>query len=256
MKRILIWLVLLGPAVGLYAQQSTAPAPSPAGPKETEWHLLLEPYIMFGNLNGNVAMGTQPVSHVDEDPSTLFKNLNFGSMLYAEAYSDRWVLSSDFIYMKLGSDLPPSDEIESGHVTLKQLSWELAVMKRVKPWLALGIAGQLNSMKTDLSVVSGGTPQSGSETKAWVDPSVVAAMKMPLSKKWTLRVRGNIGGFGLSSKIYWQTQAYMDWRLTRLFQLSAGYRAIKIDHEKGTGNDYFLYNLITFGPMLRFGFNF
>jgi len=36
--------------------------------------------------------------------------------------------------------------------------------------------------------------------------------------------------------------------------LSTGYRFISVDYEKGSGSDRFLYDMDTFGLIVRFGF--
>src|SRR5580765_139172 len=63
-------------------------------PEDTEtprnWHYLLEPYMMFPNMNGTVGLGNLPDSDVNEDPSDVFSNLQRGAMLYGEAYSKYW----------------------------------------------------------------------------------------------------------------------------------------------------------------------
>jgi hypothetical protein len=250
MKRLLILLLLFGPA-GLYAQNTETRAIG----QEDEWHMILEPYFMLGNMNGNVGVGTHPVAHVDESPSDILSNLSFGFMGFVEAYSDKWAMSLDFSYLKMDADIMQTGEVESGHITLKELTFEAAMLKRVKPWLSVGLAFQLNSSVVDLGLTTTTGPESGNLTKAWVDPSIVAQSKLPVSGKLNLRFRGNIGGFGIGSKIYWQMQGYADYRFSRLFQMSLGYRAMKIDYEKGTGDTYYLYNVLTFGPVIRFGFN-
>jgi hypothetical protein len=257
----------LAPAVSFAQSDSSSAQPSspaaqptpdtPAG--KSKWHCLLEPYMMFPNMNGTVGIGNLPESHLDENPGDIFSHFQFGAMLYAEAYNDKWLVSSDFTYMSLGQDIT-GKLIAFGHIDIKQLGWELAILKRIKPWLSLGLAGQLNNIKSDIDVAintsTTPTTKSSSFSKTWVDPSVVAAIKMPLASKWSLRFRGNIGGFGIASKIYWQTQLYVDYHVSKNFQLSAGYRAIKVDYEKGSDADKFLYNVTTFGPIIRFGFNF
>ena len=54
----------------------------------------------------------------------------------------------------------------------------------------------------------------------------------------------------------WQAQVDASWRFSKLFQLGLSYRFIGIDYEKGTGNDRFKYDVDTYGPALKFGFNF
>ena len=64
-----------------------------------------------------------------------------------------------------------------------------------------------------------------------------------------------IGGFGIASDFAWQLQAYFGYRISRISQLSIGYRAIGTDYQKGSGSNRFLYDVTTFGPVFRFGFN-
>src|SRR5215471_228694 len=67
----------------LSAQDSTA---------LNKWHFLLEPYAMFPNMHGTAGLGNLPDAEVDEDPGDIFKNLQVGAMLYAEAYKGPWAI--------------------------------------------------------------------------------------------------------------------------------------------------------------------
>ena len=226
------------------------------------WHFLLELYVMFPNMNGNVAVGRLPPSNINLKPGDIFSHFQIGAMLYFEASNEHWVISSDVLYMDLSGDADSIFRVLQGHAEMKQLGWEVAFLRKINPWLSAGIGFQLNDIQSDISLTkdSGRVPfqQSGSLTKTWVDPSLILAVKLPLGQggKWDFRGRGNIGGFGIGSKIYWQVQAYFDYHVSKLFQVSLGYRAIKMDYETGSEKDYFLYNLVTFGPVVRFGFNF
>jgi hypothetical protein len=44
------------------------------------------------------------------------------------------------------------------------------------------------------------------------------------------------------------------YRFSRLFDLTAGYRVISLDYSSGEGAAAFVYDMVTFGPMIRFGF--
>lgn len=210
-------------------------------------------------MKGTMGVGNLPNASVDENPGDIFSHLQIGAMLYAEANNGEWAITSDMLYMKLGEDISQGTFIHSGHVTAKQLGWELAVLHKFLPWLEAGIAGTLNFIQSDIGITlntPGNPSRSNIVDKAWVDPSIVARAKFPFSSKWALQVRGNVGGFGIASKFAWQGQVYIGYRLSKLLQLSIGYRAIGMDYEKGTGQDRFLYDITTFGPVLRFGFNF
>ncbi|MCO4294493.1 hypothetical protein NF867_16645 [Solitalea sp. MAHUQ-68] len=224
---------------------------------EGKWHFLIEPYIMFPNMHGTVGLGELPDASIDENPGDIFSHLKIGAMLYAEASNDKWSISSDLLYMKLGEDVTPRQLINSGEVTIQQLAWELAVLHRFLPWLDAGVSAFVNNIKADADLdLSQGGATSRNLNQTWVDPTIVARVKIPLSTKWQLQARGNIGGFGIGSDFMWQMQTYFSYQMSKTIVLSAGYRIISSDYKNGEGSDRFLYNVDTFGPVLRFGLNF
>lgn len=250
LRWLFVIIICVAKATNSGAQDSTT---------TNKWHFLLEPYIMFPNMNGTVGVGDLPNAHPDENAADIFKNLQFGAMLYAEAKKGFWTFSSDLTYMHLKSEANINDALGSGTVEIKQLAWELAGMRQLAPWFELGLAFQLNSIKSDVDLIinsAGGPLERFSHAdETWVDPSVLVRVKTDLSRKWFFQFRGNIGGGGIGSNLYWQLQSYFGYRVSKLFQLSAGYRVIYVDYENGSGRDRFKYDMTTFGPVLRFGFN-
>ncbi|HEX6193499.1 MAG TPA: hypothetical protein VFZ42_14095 [Chitinophagaceae bacterium] len=248
----------------LCSVQSHGQAIGSAPPKDSittwKWKFLLEPYLMFANMKGTIGLGNLPNSEVDKDASEIFENLKFGAMIYFEAYSPKWALSSDMLYMKLGADIAPNNIINSGKAEAKQLGWEIALLRRILPFLEAGIGLQLNSIKSELrlniNTLSGPQDHSREISETWLDPMIIARVKLPITKKLLLQVRPSIGGFGIGSDLAWQIQANATYRFSQLFQLSLGYRVIDIDYETGDGSDRFLYDMNTYGPVIRFGFNF
>ena len=261
-KNYLCWIVIgicAINATNLFAQDTTISTVQDTIMVKNKWHFLLEPYVMFPNMNGTAGLGGLPNAPVDENPGDIFNNLQFGAMLYAEAKKGFWTFSSDLTYMHLKSEAVIGDAFGTGTVDIKQLAWELAGIRQLAPWFELGLAFQLNHIKSNVDLfinTSGGVEERASKIdESWVDPSVLTRVKFDLSKKWFFQFRGNIGGGGIGSDLYWQLQSYFGYRFSKLFQLSAGYRVIYIDYETGSGNDRFVYNMTTFGPVLRFGFN-
>jgi hypothetical protein len=163
--------------------------------------------------------------------------------------------------MNLEKDLKPSTLIKSGRINAKQLGWELAGLRRVNSWLELGVGGLLNSLKVEMNIermMAGGETltQNGSQSKTWVDPMLIARLSTNPAKKVTGQFRGEIGGFGIGSDLAWQLQAVGSYRLSKLFDISAGYRAISLDYASGDGNKAFIYDVVTHGPTVKFGFSF
>jgi hypothetical protein len=226
-----------------------------------KWQFSTEVYMMFANLNGTVGLGTLPDAKVDADFGDILENLKMAAMLYLEVSSDKWAISSDLVYMKLEQDATPGTAINSGKVTVKQLAWELAGLRKLSPTFDAGIGLRLNNLDNQADLVTnniGGstTARSKSLTKTWVDPVIIARLQSDPAKKFIYQFRGDMGGFGVGSDFAWQIQVYAGYRFSKLFQLTGGYRVLSVDYNKGSSDNRFLYDMSTFGPVLRFGFNF
>lgn len=226
-----------------------------------KWNFLAEPYLMFPNLKGTTGVGNLPDAELDADPSDIFKNFKIGAILYLEMANDKWAFSSDLIYLNLDADVEPRTLINSGNVNVKQFLWEFGGLRKLLPWLEAGIGGRINSLKTEANLetknIGGGTTKrSKSMTQTWFDPIIIARIKSEQDKKFIYQFRGDLGGFGVGSDFAWQLQLYAGYRFSKLFQATAGYRILSVDYSKGSGDDRFLYDMDTFGPVIRFGFNF
>jgi hypothetical protein len=240
----------------LMAQDSNAVAP-----QKNKWSFLVEPYMMFPSMNGSVGLGDLPDATVDASSNDIFGNLKMGFMLNAEATNGKWTIGTDVLYMSLAQGAEDRNLISSGEVTAKQIGWEVSGLYGVTPWLDLGIGSILNSINSgvDLNIktIGGGTTnKSKSLTETWFDPMLIARIKSKSGEKFIYQFRGEIGGFGIGSDLAWQMQAYAGYRFSKLFQITGGYRIISLDYESGTGQNRFMYNVDTSGPVVRFGFNF
>jgi len=222
-----------------------------------KWHYLSDLYMMFPNMNGETTVANLPEVEVDAGEAAILGNLKFGAMFYLEATNDDWTISSDFIYMKLNQGLKTTNLIKSGSITMEQLAWEVDGLKHLTPWLEFGLGGRLVSLRTGVDA-TGTLNQShdGSASKTWYDPVVVMRTQGAIQEKWLLQFRGDVGGFGVGSDFSWQIQANAGYRFSKLFQTSIGYRYIGINYDKGEGVERFLYNIDTYGWVVRFGFNF
>lgn len=226
-----------------------------------KWHYLVQPYLMFPNMNGEVGLGELPNANVDASAGDIFNNLQIGAMLYLEAHNDLWAVSSDLLYMDLNQDVSERNLVKSGNADAKQFAWELAGLRKLLPWLEAGLGARLNSLTSGLQLnieTPGGetSDKSKSLTKTWVDPIIISRIKIPAGNTFLFQVRGDIGGFGIGSQFAWQVQADAGYRFSRLFDMGLSYRIIGIDYETGSGDSRFLYNVNTFGPCIKFGFNF
>jgi len=224
-----------------------------------KWKFLIEPYMMFPSMSGETGIRNLPSVNVDANAGDIFSKLQFGAMLYMEAQNDKWAITSDLLYMNLNQEATPTTVINSGEATAKQLGYELAGLYRIAPFLESGVALRLNNISSEMDIIrntiTGTESLNASLKKTWVDPVIVTRLTADIDDKWLFVFRGDFGGFGIGSTFTWQLQGYAGYRFSKLFQTTIGYRIIGIDYDKGTGEDRFRYDMNTFGPNIRFGFN-
>ncbi len=228
---------------------------------EKKWNFLTDIYLMFPYMDGETGIGESLIIPIDANPGDIFSNLQMGAMLYLEAKTDKWAITSDLVYMKLNQEVTPGTIVNSGSVTARQLIWEAAGLYRITSFLEAGVGGRLNYLDMGIDVVKNVFPAgtedvTGEKSKTWFDPVLIARFTTDIKDKWLFQFRGDIGGFGVGSDLTWQLHATAGYRFTKLFQMSLGYRILSTDYRVGEEPTEFLFDVNEFGPEIRFGFNF
>ena len=226
-----------------------------------KWHFKTDVYLIFPYMKGDIGIGNNITAPIDATPGDIFSKLKFGGMLYLEANTKKWAITSDLIYMSLNQDVTTGNVWYSGSVGAKQLVWEPAGLYRLTSFLEVGVGGRLNNIQASIdarkNVFPAGTEEVvKSASKTWFDPILITRLTADIKDKWLFQFRGDLGGFGVGSDFTWQLQAYAGYKFTKVFQLTAGYRYMSMDYDKGTDTDRFIYNVATFGPEVSIGFNF
>jgi hypothetical protein len=228
---------------------------------EKKWNFLTEGYLMFPYMDGETGKGDLLSVPVDANPGDIFTKLKMAAMLYLEAKTEKWAITTDLVYMNLNQELTPGTLFHSGEVTAKELIWEPAGFYRIVPFWEVGVGGRLTNLSTNIdarrNVLPAGTEEvTASASKIWFDPVIITRLSTDIKDKWLFQLRGDIGGFGIGSDLTWQLQAYAGYRFGKVFQLTAGYRYLSVDYNKGADTERFVFNMASFGPVVRFGFNF
>lgn len=229
------------------------------GYAQDRWEFLLIPYLGMSGVNGDVAVkGLE--SSADASFSDILDVLDFAFQLHGEARKGRWALMLDPTYLKLSEDANagPAD------VKIQIQQWVVDFAGFYRPYeralsgervLALEVllGGRYTSLDQELEIVGLGK---GRETKQWFDPIVGGRLMTDLTKKLVFTLRGDIGGFGISSDLTWNVSAVLGYRFTKLFSLWGGYKALGTDYTTGSGSDLFKYDTVTQGPVFGLGFSF
>jgi hypothetical protein len=223
---------------------------------EGRWQYLIQPFVMFPNMKGETGIGQLPPAPVDENPGDIFEHLQWGAMLFAEARNDQWAFSSDVLFMDLESDISAGNVIRGGDVDISQIGWELAAMRRLAPGFELGLGVTYNQIDADVDISIGTATLGGGLEEEWIDPTIVARATWPLGDPWSLQARANVGGFGIGSDLVWQLQFDVGYRYSDRWSFAFGYRVIDVDYDQGRNSGRFIYDVRTFGPVLKVGCRF
>lgn len=224
-----------------------------------DWRYSIEPNMMLPHMSGKAGVGHLPIVEVDQSSGDFFSHLKYGGMLTFEASNDKWVINTDLIYASLAADVKKEPLVFNGHLKARQFNGEVAVLRKISPWLEAGVGGVVTSVKSgfDLTVMNPKTGQlvglNRTKSQTWFDPMLVVRTMNAPDSKFLYMARGEMGGFGVGSDFSWQLQAHVGYRFSKLFYGLVGYRYMDIKYEKGHGKDYFLYDLNTFGPMIKLG---
>jgi len=252
-------IIVIACTILFYSVNSTISAQTEI--PEKHWNFLIDVYLMFPYMDGETGVGDLISVPVDASPGDIFSKLKMAAMLYFEANTSKWAITSDLVYMNLNQEVSPGTLFHSGEVTAKELIWEPAGLYRVVPFWEVGLGGRLTSISTDIdarrNVFPAGTEEvTASGSKTWMDPVLITRLSADIKQKWLFQFRGDIGGFGIGSDLTWQLQGYAGYRFGKVFQLTAGYRYLSVNYDKGVDAERFVFNMASFGPVVRFGFNF
>lgn len=240
--------------------QDTAALPQseptkPPGDDSKKWKFATIGYIFFAGAHGETTP-RDPFSPVKIDLSfgDVLKSFKFAFMGAAEARHDRLVFLGDLMWVHLGEGqgLKVRDrQFASVHIDSKTLAVTALggyrVVDKGPVVVDLLAGGRLNGNKQAVDYHGTLLDVSASVSKTWIDPIVATRMNAPLGGKFGLSLYGDVGGFGIGSKLTWQGIATVNYQINRKMAAGLGWRYFKLNYHD---NDGFKYNVAQSGPIL------
>ena len=225
-------------------------------PNDGKWHFATIGYIWFAGAWGKTDV-IGPAEPVDlKLPfGKVLKAFKFAFMGAAEARHDRFVVLGDLTFIHLdahaGIGIRDPDflkaELDSRTSEITLLPGYRVVDKG--PMAVDLLAGaRLNWFKTTLQLKGPNRELEGEVKHTWIDPLIGARVAAPLGGKWSAGLYGDVGGFGVGSKITWQAVPTINYQINHKMTLGAGWRYFKVNYRTGD----FLYNVHQSGPMITF----
>jgi len=229
----------------------------------SDWRYSIEPYVLAASIEGDAGVGRVTGAPVNVDFGDILENLEMAFMLHAEAVNgSKFGIIFDYGFMDLGADISgPLGGVVNAEVS--QDIMELMLFKRTKANnytydIYAGIRWWDNEV--DILIDSGVLPGtlSTSIDESWVDPVIGVRLFYPFNNKWTLLMRGDVGGFGVGSESSSLVSVGARYEINKDMLLNIKYQGLWVDYEDGTPGTpgYFAYDTVTHGPVIGLQFDF
>jgi opacity protein-like surface antigen len=218
--------------------------------QDGSWSCKLTPYLWTMGIDGDIGVRNAMIP-VDVKFTDAVKDLDVGGMLAMEARNGDWGILLDGSYLNLSDDADTA--IGTFRAELEQWIVQGAAIYRIQQneniTLDLGAGVRYVDIDVDVNVPSERADLDASE--GWVDPILVARLRMQFAEKCFGMLVGDIGGFGVESDLTWELTAATGYSLSETISLLLGYRYLDYDYEK----DDFTYDVATSGIMLGVSFD-
>lgn len=237
-----------------------------ADKKKKEFSFGINAYMWLTSLNGEAAVPNDnpllppqtPVTDVSMSLSETIENLKIAAMLAGSLRYRDFGLLFDVSYskMKFDGEVPLQSGFIYSSLTSKSFTGDFDIAYRIplkNKNIALDCYAGIRLINQDntLDLTYANTQLlSKNSTKTWVDPVIGAASEFQLGKNWFLYFKGDVGGFGISSKFTWLLAGLGGYRFADHWQASVGFKALGVNYDK----DYYLWNATTYGTLLSFGY--
>lgn len=221
-----------------------------------EWKHEFAPYLWATGMDGTAGVANVDAS-VDVGFSDILDNLEMAFLGSYRATKGPLSLTLDVVYMGLGETVKGPGGLVTADIDMDQTAVEgTAGWALTEQLVAFG-----GLRYVDLSVEvqargPSGDLRSARGSESWVDPIVGAHYTISFDDRWSLILRGDIGGFGVGSDFAWQAMATVRWQATERLGVLGAYRIVDLDYEDGSGTGRFKYDMAISGPVLGIAFTF
>jgi hypothetical protein len=226
-------------------------SPAIALSEETDnWQFDLAPFYLWAiSIDGDMGIrGTTASASVDFND--IWDNLQgVVTARFNAMYREKYGFFVDYNYLDIGKE--SAKNALNTEVSFKSQLLNLGGTYRLMDGRHTldGLAGiRYTNLDAEINLRNIGVSLDGDQD--WVDPIVGLRYDYSFSDKWSLRLYGDIGGFGVSSDFTWQGLGLIDYQPWKHVAFVAGYRAIGTDYETGSDADKFTYDNTVHGPVI------
>lgn len=221
-----------------------------AAEEQSDWEFSLAPlYLWAISIDGDLGVRGR-TADASLDFSQIWDNLEgVFTVRFNALYKKKFGMVFDYNYLDLGTEAV-SDMINVS-ASFKSQIMNLAGSYRFidGPHMLDGAVGiRYTKLDSEIRLRNAGVTLDGDQD--WVDPVVGLRYDYKFTDKWSVRLYGDVGGFGAASDFTWQALGLIDFQPWKYVAIVAGYRAIGTDYETGSGADQFAYDATVHGPVI------
>lgn len=272
MKNFFVILLLIVLSVSASAQQNTDELKKKNNlldtrEKRKDFTFNVNMYLWALSLDGSTALPLNdlsypqtPIANVKLGFSDAVKYLKKAAMLKGAFYYKNYGFLYDVDYTKLEYDgsVPTTSGILSAKVTAKQFTGDFCLgytfPLRNKNIYLTGYAGtRVTSLDNTLDLLyESQSIFTTDKSQTWVDPIVGTNITMTLSKRWFSYFKGDVGGFGVSSKFTGSALGGLGFKFCDNWNASVGLKYLYINYDK----NYYLWKVNQSGLLISVGYLF
>lgn len=216
---------------------------------DDEWRFSFTPYLWLATIKGTTsADGVEPPPINPEYNFFSLENLGGFAFIDFMVGKGQWSVRTDAVYINFADnfDVGPINT----NIDLRGGTLELSAGYQPRSWPHTKVIFGVRGVKLDTEIVLTPGP-TGSESESWVDPIVGLHYEQQFGKHWGMFLRGDIGGFGVSSDFTANAGFGGSYRFNDLFTMMLGYRYLSFDFQE----DEYVADLEILGYALGFQFN-
>ncbi|MDD5362245.1 MAG: hypothetical protein PHN88_08940 [Ignavibacteria bacterium] len=208
----------------------------------------------------NASIPQTPVTSVKMGFSDAVKYVKMAAMIEGAFRFKNYRFLYDVDYMKLeyNGKVPLESGFLSAKLTAKQFSGDFSlgysIPTKNKNIFLTGYAGtRVTSLNNTLDLLyEEQNVFSANKSKTWFDPIIGADITLNLSKHWFSYLKGDVGGFGVSSKFTGSLLGGAGYKITEHFNTTLGIKYLYINYDK----DYYLWKVNQYGLLISAGYMF
>lgn len=224
----------------------------------SDWKYDIAPYMWATSLKGETQLANRTVQ-VNEPFSKLFNYLDFGGMLWLDAYHDRFGLFFNGFYSKLSAqrDLRSLSLKLGSRLGIAAAGGSYRLFENehfiVEPYAG---ARYTNAILT-LSAHLGRFGISAENTEEWTDGMAGTRLMYKFNTSWRMEGGADYGAghhsnsYNLHAMLGYQSETY--FKNTRFY---LGYHFLHQNFHHGQGIHYFRWDMDLYGPILGFALRF